>query len=374
MVTPDSILHARILIVEDDRVSSNLIKAILKEAGFRNIRSMLNAKKVVDVYTSYKPDLMVLDLNLPDLDGFEVMRRLKALDPEDYLPILVISGDADEHVHLRALTAGAKDFLGKPYERAKVLLRARNLIETRLLHCEIKNKNKELELLVEARTKELRDSRIDVIRRLGYAAEYRDTETGKHIIRMSRYAAALAHKLGMKESDCELLLTTSPLHDVGKIAIPDRILLKAGPLTPEEWEVMKTHTEIGARLLSGGDSAFLRMAEAIALTHHERWDGKGYPRGLRGEEIPLVGRICAVCDVLDALTSERPYKKAWSFDEAAKEIKRLSGSHFDPAVVTAFFEIFPQLRSIAKEVEVQTMEADQIELRGSGEDAIDAVR
>lgn len=373
MVTPDKILRAKILIVEDDRLSLSLIKSILKEAGFRNVRSMANAKRIVDVFSSFKPDLLILDLNLPGVDGFEAMRRLKAIDPEDYLPVLIISGEADEHVHLRALTAGAKDFLGKPYERSKVLLRARNLIETHLLHNEIKDKNKELERLVEARTKELRDSRIDVIRRLGYAAEYRDTETGQHIIRMSRYAAALAKELGMKETDCELLLTTSPLHDVGKIAIPDRVLLKPGPLTPEEWEVMKTHTEIGGRLLSGGDSAFLRMAEAIALTHHERWDGGGYPRSLHGENIPMVGRICAVCDVLDALTSERPYKKAWPFEDAAREIKRMSGTYFDPRVAAAFFDIIPQFRSIAKEVEAAEREAQKIELRGQGISEIDSV-
>ena len=373
MVTPDKILRARILIVEDDRTSLRLIKAILKDAGFKNIRVMSNAKGIVETYSRFQPDLLILDLNLPGIDGFEAMKRLKAIDPEDYLPILVISGENEENVHLSALNAGAKDFLSKPYDRSKVLLRSRNLIEVRLLHCEVKDKNKELERMVRERTKELRDSRIDVLRRLSSAAEFRDTETGQHIIRMSRYAVALARKLGMKESECELLLNASPLHDVGKIAIPDRILIKPGALTPEEWEVMKTHAVVGGRLLSGGDSAFLRMAEAIALTHHERWDGAGYPRGLRGEEIPLVGRICAVCDVFDALTSQRPYKKPWPFEEAIKEIKRLSGSYFDPKVVEAFLEIVQELRSISNEVETMDSAAKPADFFGLSDNSIDVV-
>ncbi|MBF0485206.1 MAG: response regulator [Candidatus Omnitrophica bacterium] len=357
MLTPDRILKANILIVEDDRMCLNLLKEILSDAGFLNIRTMNNADNLCEVYKEFSPDLLILDLVLPGMDGFEAMKQLQAVDPDDYLPVLVISGESEDHVHLRALSAGAKDFLSQPYDRAKVLLRSRNLIEVRLLHREIKEKNKSLQLTVHERTKELRDSRIDVIRRLGFAAEYRDTETGQHIIRMSRYAAALARALGMNDEQCELVLTTSPLHDVGKIAIPDRILLKPGPLSPEEWEIMKTHTEIGARLLSGGDSGFLMMAEAIAYTHHEKWDGTGYPRALSGEAIPLVGRICAVCDVFDALTSERPYKKAWPFDEAIKEIERMNTIYFDPKVVKAFLSVLPEVQEIHKEVEQMSAEA-----------------
>lgn len=374
MVTPEKILGARVLIVEDDKASTRLLKGILEDSGFTSVRSMPDARKIVDTYKSYKPDLVILDMNLPEIDGFEAMKRLKAIDGEDYLPILVISGSDDhEHMHLRALSAGAKDFLTKPYDRSKVLLRARNLIEVSLLHSEIKDKNRNLEAIVAERTKELRDSRIDVIRRLGYAAEYRDTETGQHIVRMSRFAAALAAELGMNPEDCELVLTTSPLHDVGKIAIPDRILLKNGPLSSEEWEIMKTHTEIGGRILSGGESAFLKMAETIAMTHHERWDGAGYPRGLAGEKIPLVGRICAVCDVFDALTSERPYKRSWSFEDAVKEIKRLDGSYFDPKVVSAFMKVLPKIKAISKEVDMMSAQSVKEALK-KREKAIDLIR
>ncbi|MBF0618840.1 MAG: response regulator [Candidatus Omnitrophica bacterium] len=351
MLTSEQILNAKILIVEDDKLSRLLLKNILSSAGFKNIRALPNATRILRIYASYKPDLLVLDLSLPKVDGFRVLQQLKEQNPDDYLPVLVISQEMDDGVHLRTLAAGAKDFLSKPYDRPKVILRAKNLIEVRLLHNEVRDKNKDLEKVIRSRTQELRDTRLDVIRRLGYAAECRDSDTGQHIVRMSRYCAALAKAMGMNDEECDLVLTTSPLHDIGKIAIPDSVLLKPGQLTAEEWQVMKTHADIGGELLSGSDSTFLRMAETIARTHHERWDGSGYPRGLKGEDIPLVGRICAVCDVFDALTSDRPYKKAWSAEDALKEIRRLSGTHFDPRIVQVFFDILPDIRSIRREIE-----------------------
>ncbi len=351
MIKFDQILNARIIIVEDDKVSRRLLEDILRSSGFVHVKSFHDAETVVKGYKVLAPDLLILDLNLPKMSGFEVMQRLKTQDPDGFLPILVITADLDDSVHLRALSSGAKDFLNKPYERSKVLLRCRNLIETKLLHRELTRRNVDLEKVVSERTQELEKTRLDVIRRLGFAAEYRDTDTGVHIVRMSRYCEALAGAMGMSDEECELVLNTSPLHDVGKIAIPDSILLKTGKLDPEEWEVMKRHAEIGAAILSGGDSEFLKMAETIARTHHERWDGKGYPRGLKAEDIPLVGRICAVCDVFDALTSERPYKKAWSVDAALKEIRNLSGTAFDPRIVEAFVSILSKIKKIKEEAE-----------------------
>jgi putative two-component system response regulator len=351
MITTEQILNARIVVVEDDKASRVLLEEILRAAGFKSIRSLSDAETLVKGYTHLDPDLVILDLNLPRMNGFEVMNRLKVQFADDYLPILVITGDLDDSIHLRALSSGAKDFLNKPYDRAKVLLRCRNLIETKLLHREVMIKNADLEQVVHDRTEELERTRLDVIRRLGFASEYRDTDTGVHIVRMSRYCEALARVMGMSEEECNLVLNTSPLHDVGKIAIPDSILLKAEKLNPEEWEVMKRHAEIGGAMLSEGDSAFLKMAEEIAWTHHERWDGKGYPRGLKGEDIPLVGRVVAVCDVFDALTSERPYKKAWTFEAAVKEIRRMSGTSFDPRIVDAFISILPQIKRIKEDAE-----------------------
>ncbi|MFH0754675.1 MAG: HD domain-containing phosphohydrolase [Candidatus Omnitrophota bacterium] len=354
MISADAVLHARILIVEDDKVSRKLLENILVSSGFRNVRAVSNAKRIRMIYKKFLPDLLILDLNLPGIDGFRVMQELKQDHMDDYLPILVISSEDDQSVHLRALAGGAKDFLNKPYDRPKVLLRARNLIEVRLLYRELWGKNDELEKRVHERTKELRESRLDVIRRLGFAAECRDNETGQHIVRMSRYCACVARAMGMSDDECDLILATTPLHDVGKIAIPDAILLKQGSLTPQEWEVMKTHPVVGARILAGADSPFLKMAEMIALRHQERWDGSGYPDGLKGTKIPLPARICAVCDVFDALTSDRPYKKAWTVDAAVKEIRKKSGIHFDPVVVDTFIAILPEIRMVKRDVDALT--------------------
>ncbi|MBF0122520.1 MAG: response regulator [Candidatus Omnitrophica bacterium] len=350
MITPEQILDANILIVEDEKVNRVILRRILTSGGFHNIRTLPNATRLIRQYEAFHPDLLVLDLHMPKVSGFDVMNALKKAYPDDYLPILVISADSDDKVHLRALSSGAKDFLNKPYEPAKVLLRCRNVIETKLLHAEVQSKNVDLERIVRERTEELHKSRLELIQRLGYAAERRDTDTGAHIVRMSRYCEAVALAMGMSAEESEQILNTAPLHDVGKIAIPDSILLKPGPLTKDEFEVMKTHAAIGGGMLANSDSAFLRMAENIARTHHERWDGKGYPQGLHGEEIPIAGRICAVCDVFDALTSERPYKKAWPFDEAVKEIKKMSGTSFDSAVVDAFIKALPQIKAINKAV------------------------
>ena len=348
MITPEQILDANILIIEDEKINRVILHSILTSGGFRNIRMLPNATRLIRQYDAFHPDLLVLDLHMPKVSGFDVMNALKKAYPDDFLPILVISADSDDKIHLRALSSGAKDFLNKPYDPPKVLLRCRNVIETKLLHAEVRTKNVDLERIVRERTEELHKSRLELIQRLGYAAERRDTDTGAHIVRMSRYCEAVARALGMSAEESEQILNTSPLHDVGKIAIPDSILLKPGPLTPDEFEIMKTHAAIGGAMLANSDSAFLRMAEQIARTHHERWDGNGYPMGLRGEEIPIAGRICAVCDVFDALTSERPYKKAWTLDAAVKEIKKMSGTFFDPAVVEAFMAALPQIKAINK--------------------------
>ena len=225
-------------------------------------------------------------------------------------------------------------------------MRVRNLLEGHLAHRMVYDKKALLEEMVRTRTEDLNQTRLQVVRRLGRAAEYRDNETGLHIIRMSKISELLAKSLGWSPADCELMLHASPMHDVGKIGVSDAILLKPGKLDPEEWEVMKTHTTIGAAILDDGDSDLLRLARVIALSHHEKWDGSGYPHGLAGEAIPLPGRIIAVADVFDALTSSRPYKKAWSVDEAVAYIRDNAGTHFDPEVVAHFSQCLPEILSI----------------------------
>ena len=345
MISDEMIFAAKILAIDDNILNIQILKKILSSAGFINITTTTDPTQATTLYKEIKPDLILLDLNMPHMDGFAVMAKLSVLYPDDYLPILVLTAE-DESIRFKALQSGGKDFLHKPYERMDVLLRSRNIIEVRLLYNQIKNHNLSLEQQVTERIKEIRDTRLDVIQRLAVAAELRDKGTGLHIYRMSRYSQILAMAYGFTKEQGELILATSPLHDVGKIAIPDAILLKPASLTPEEFEVIKTHTTLGAKMLSGSDSVFLKMAETIAISHHEKWDGKGYPNNLHGEEIPLPGRICAVADVFDALSSPRPYKEAWTFEQTVQEIVRLKGTHFDPKLVQAFQDSLKDIKAV----------------------------
>ena len=224
--------------------------------------------------------------------------------------------------------------------------RIHNIIEVRLLHKALRQQNSALEARVRVRTQELHETRLEIVRRLGRVVEYRDNETGLHVIRMSHYAALLGRAHGMPSAECDMLLHACPMHDIGKIGIPDRILLKPSRLSPEEWGIMQSHTTIGAELLAGHDSGLMQMAYHTALTHHEKWDGSGYPHGLAGKAIPLVGRITAICDVFDALTSERPYKAAWAIEDAVAELQELRGTHFDPELVDQFCGILPDIMVI----------------------------
>jgi putative two-component system response regulator len=345
MISEEKIFAAHILVVDDNILNVQILKKILTNAGFINITATTDSTNALALYKETQPDLVLLDLNMPKLDGFGVMLQLSLLNPDDYLPVLILTAE-EESIRFKALQSGAKDFLHKPYEHLDVLLKSRNIIEVRLLYNQIKNHNVSLEQQVNERIKEIRDTRLDVIQRLAVAAELRDAGTVRHIYRMSKYCHLLASAIGFTKEQSELLLTTAPLHDIGKIAIPDSILLKPSSLTPEEFEVIKTHTTLGAKMLSGSDSVFLKMAENIAMTHHEKWDGSGYPRGIRGEEIPLVGRICAIADVFDALSSARPYKPAWEFDKTMDEIRRLKGTHFDPKLIEAFESIKNEVKAV----------------------------
>jgi len=345
MISDEKIFAAKILAIDDNILNIQILKKILTNAGFINITTTTDSTQALALYKEIQPDLILLDLVMPKMDGFAVMLQLSLLNPDDYLPILILTAE-EETIRFKALQSGAKDFLHKPYEHLDVLLKSRNIIEVRLLYNQIKNHNASLEHQVEERIKEIKDTRLDVIQRLAIAAELRDKGTGMHIYRMSRYCKILGLAIGFTKEQGELLLTTAPLHDIGKIAVPDAILLKPSSLEPHEFEVIKTHTTLGAKMLSGSDSVFLKMAETIALSHHEKWDGRGYPNAIRGEDIPLVGRICAIADVFDALSSERPYKRAWTFEETMAEILRLKGTHFDPKLVEAFADVAKDVKEI----------------------------
>ena len=283
---------------------------------------------------------------MPHLNGFEVMEKLAMLDLPLMPPIVVLTAQHGREYLLRALKAGARDYVTKPFDITELLARVKNLLDVHLANRLVHDQKAVLEETVARRTEELRRTRLQIVQRLGRAAEYRDNETGNHILRMSHIAVVLARGIGWSDAKCDLLLNAAPMHDIGKIGIPDKILLKPGRFTPEEWAIMKTHASIGAKILENGDSDLMEMGRIIAITHHEKWDGSGYPEGLEGEDIPMVGRITALADVFDALTSERPYKKAWSVEDALGYIRDNNGKHFDPALVSVFMHHLEEILAI----------------------------
>ena len=329
---------ARILIVDDEPANLKLLDRMLRGQGYEALALIEDPREVLVQYQAQRPDLILLDINMPHLDGYQVMEQLAGLNDPLLPPIVILTAQSTKDYLLRALANGARDFVSKPFDRSELLMRVRNLLDAQLAHRFLHDQKNVLEGLVRERTEELHHTRLQVVQRLGVAAEYRDEETGSHILRMSHTCALLARRAGWNEAQCDLILNASPMHDIGKIGIPDAVLLKPGKLDPHEWAIMQSHAAIGARLLDGDDSGLMCMARDIALTHHEKWDGSGYPNGLAGEAIPQAGRIAALADVFDALTSERPYKKAWSVEAAVDLIKENSGRHFDPALVPIFLD------------------------------------
>jgi putative two-component system response regulator len=343
------ILHAAILIVDDEPANVKLLEKILQRQGYRNIQSTCDSREVVALCDGTRFDAFLLDIRMPHLNGFDVMQQLQQRFKDDYLPVLVLTAQSDMETRLQALSLGAKDFLTKPFDQLEAVTRIHNLLEVRLMHNRVRDQNRLLEEQVKIRTDELYRTRQEVIRRLGLAAEYRDNETGNHIIRMSKYSQLLALAYGLGEADAEIILNAAPMHDIGKIGIPDRVLLKPGKLDAEEWRIMQTHVEMGANILSGSPTELMRTARIIAQHHHEKWDGSGYPQGLREEEISIAGRICALADVFDALTSRRPYKSAWGLDETLAFIIAQSGKHFDPRLVPLLTKNLPEILAIKEE-------------------------
>lgn len=335
-----------ILIVDDEPANLKLLERLLNLQGYHKLRLVQDPRETVAAYQAMRPSLILLDINMPHLDGYQVIERLRALGDPLLPPIVILTAQYDREHLLKALEAGARDMIAKPFDRSELLMRVRNLLDAQLAHRLVFDQKAVLEDMVRARTEELWQTRLQIVQRLGKAAEYRDEETGSHILRMSHACALIARAIGWSDAECDLILNASPMHDIGKIGIPDAILLKPGRFEPHEWEIMKTHATIGGRLLEGDESDLLRMAGEIALTHHEKWDGSGYPRGLAGEAIPMAGRIAALSDVFDALTSVRPYKKAWPVDDAIAYVRDNRGRHFDPALVDVFLQELPAILAI----------------------------
>lgn len=329
---------SKILIVDDMPSNCHLLEVILEESGYSDFMSLHDPREVLDAYRAFSPDIVLLDLHMPHMNGLDVIAALQEEIGASYLPILMLTADVTAEAKIRALSLGAKDFLSKPFDFTEVTLRINNLLDTRVFYKEIQRQNEHLEQRVRDRSVELEQAKVETLERLALAAELRDDTTGKHTQRVGRISALVAAALGLADEKVELMRRAAPLHDIGKIATPDKILLKPGSLTPQEWAIMKKHTSDGARLLSNSKAPALRIAHTIAYTHHERWNGSGY-LGVAGDDIPLAGRIVGVVDVFDALAHRRPYKDAWSVDEAIQEITDQRGNQFDPVVVDAFLEV-----------------------------------
>jgi putative two-component system response regulator len=338
--------EGKILIIDDEAGNVQIFERILRGAGFKNITSITDSLKAVETYKKFKPDLVLLDLKMPNMDGFDVMAALKKVEAATYLPILVLTAQRDQATRLKALKSGAKDFISKPFEMTEAITRVRNMLEVSLLHKEVREINFDLEYKVHKRTKELEESRVDIIHRLARAAGYRDDSIAPNAARLGYYCSLLAEEMGMTSEQCNLIHQASPLHDIGKIGMPDEILIREEKLSHEELEIFKMHSAIGAEILAGSDSKLLQMAESICKTHEEKWDGSGYPNGLKGQEIPLEARILAVCVELEKLTHQGQ-ESPLSFEAAAKELAIKSGVFFDPEVVETCYRVLPEIKENA---------------------------
>ncbi|SMF41727.1 HD domain-containing phosphohydrolase [Desulfovibrio gilichinskyi] len=343
---------AKILLVDDEERNIRLLEAMLLPEDY----ILFTAKDGEDALTmahEHSPDLVLLDIMMPKIDGFEVARQLKKDEATKDILIVMVTALKDVESRVKALEAGGDEFLSKPIDKSELVARVRSLLKVKayndymrdskaMLVKEVAKKNIELQWALG----KLKGASLDTINRLSRIAEYKDKDTAGHILRMSLYSVATARQLGLHVHTQESILYAAPMHDIGKVGIPDNVLLKSGPLTPEEWIIMKQHPAIGSNVFHGAEHGFLKLASIIALTHHEKWDGSGYPNGLQGKTIPLVGRITAIADVFDALTTRRPYKEPFSLEESFVIIEKGRGTHFDPQVIDAFFAAQDEVLSI----------------------------
>lgn len=341
------VMKRTIYVIDDVPTNVELVEAV-----FRNDQNLL-IKKAYDgqsfleaLKTEKPPDLVILDLMMPTIDGFGVLEQIKSLRETNYFPVVVLSALTDKQSIIKALMMGADDYITKPFFVEELKVRIYNMLKLKERDEFLNTSLDVMETNLIEKLKMLELTQIEIVIRLGRAAEFRDDETGRHIERIADYIGVLSKDLGLNNEQCSMLKYAAPMHDVGKIGIPDGILLKPGKLTDAQFKLIRMHAVIGARILSGTTLPLLDLAREIALSHHEKWDGSGYPLGLKGEDIPLSGRIVSICDVFDALTSERVYKHAWTIDQAVEYIKTQRTIQFDPQVVDAFISALDKITAI----------------------------
>jgi len=368
------ILDATILIVDDEMLNIEVVQRYLQIGGFKNIISTDHSGQALPLIGAHRPDLVLLDIQMPDINGLQILSAVRSDPALSQTPVIILTGCSDPETKLIALRAGATDLLAKPVHSEELLARISNVLKVKAFQDQLGFHSEQLEDAVRSRTAELEASRLEVIHCLARAAEFRDDDTGQHVLRVGRYTRIIGEQMGFSPEELDILEPAAQLHDVGKIGIADSILLKPGKLTQDEFEqmqrhcgfgkriadpisesdarILRQHAEIGARIMDSSRSPILDLAKQIALTHHERWDGSGYPLGLAGEDIPLCGRITAVADVFDALSSKRPYKPAFPLKKCFEIMAEGRGKHFDPVVLDAFFA------KRADIIEVQITSAD----------------
>jgi putative two-component system response regulator len=332
--------------VDDATVNLRIYEKILHSIGGVDVMTFSSPTEALEYSQNHEPDLLIVDFRMPEMDGVELIKHFRLIPGYLDIPVIMLTGEQDVEIRRKAIEAGVSDFLNKPADPVEFSSRVRNLLELRQRRQQLAHRADQLAADVRAATLEIALRERETINRLSRAAEFRDNETGMHIVRMGRFAQVLGRAVGLGEDEAEVLLLAAPMHDIGKVATPDAILLKPGKLTPDEWTIMKQHTTAGYEILKDSSSKMLQKGAEIALTHHEKWDGSGYPNGLAGDEIPISGRICALGDVFDALTSVRPYKPAWPVEQAIVHIHQSSGTHFDPDLVKLFERVMPEINEI----------------------------
>lgn len=368
----NNLLSSRVMIVDDEPINVKVAKKFVSTLGYSNFVTLTDSRKVVDALRDESPDVLLLDLMMPDVSGLDILEAM-FVDPKlKRIPVIILTASSDRGTRLRALELGATDFLAKPLDPEELAPRIRNALLMRSYENHLRGHAETLEETVHERTRELCASRLELLHCLARAAEHRDDDTGKHVVRVGRYTALIAREAGMPGPYVEVLELAAQLHDVGKIGISDTVLLKPGRLTDDERSLMEIHTQVGADVLNAhndmmsntmvrhanlnivlpksSQSPLTKLAASIALTHHEKWDGSGYPNGLAGEDIPIEGRMTAIADVFDALRSERPYKEAFSFDKSFEILEEGRGKHFDPELLDYFIACRPEIEKLDAEL------------------------